>query len=262
MKIEGKKIIVTGGASGIGKELVTQLLKEGAFVSAVDINQDNLTKLTDELKNANLKTYVADISKKESLETFKNSYMHDNEYVDILINNAGIVQPFVQLEDLDDATINRVMNINFFGQLNLIRLFIKDLKLRKEAYIVNVSSMAGFFPFPKQTIYGASKAAVKIFTEGLYAELLDTNVHVMAVFPGAIHTDILKNSGVEIKNTGGSSNYKMTEANDAASQIIMGIKKNKFELYVGSDSKFMHWLYNFNSKMAIEKINAKMKDIN
>jgi NAD(P)-dependent dehydrogenase (short-subunit alcohol dehydrogenase family) len=64
MEMKGKKIIVTGGASGIGKELVTQLLKEGALVSAVDINQDNLTKLTDELKNANLKTYVADISNK------------------------------------------------------------------------------------------------------------------------------------------------------------------------------------------------------
>ena len=77
---------------------------------------------------------------------------------------------------------------------------MEDLtKDKSEQYIVNVSSMGGFFPFPGQTIYGASKAALKIFTEGLYAELEKTNVRVMIVLPGAMNTNITTNSNVKIR---------------------------------------------------------------
>ena len=259
MKIEGKKIIVTGGASGIGKELVKRLIKGGALVSALDINEDNLKKLEIEINSQNLKTYVVDIGSKDSIINFSEKYITDNTYVDILINNAGIIQPFVDVSELDDATINRVMNINFYGPLNLTRQFLKILKERDEAYIINVSSMGGFFPFPRQTVYGASKAAIKLFTEGLYAELLDTNVKVMVVFPGAINTNITQNSNVSI--SANAESYKMTSASDAAKEIIKGINKNKFKLFIGSDSKFMNWFYNFNSKLAIKTINNKMKSI-
>lgn len=259
MEIKGKKIIVTGGASGIGKELVKQLLSKGAIVTAIDINSQNLINLEEELKSTNLKTYIVDISDENSIINFKEQYLNDNQYVDILINNAGIIQPFKLVCELDDDIIKRVMNINFFGPVTLTRLFLKNICSQKEGYIVNVSSMGGFFPFPKQTIYGASKAAIKLFTEGLYAELLDTNVKVMVVFPGAVNTNITKNSNVEVTSTKG--NYKMLSAAKAANEIIKGIEKNKFKLYVGSDSKFMNWFYNFNDKYAIKTINEKMKDI-
>jgi short-subunit dehydrogenase len=259
MEVRNKKIIVTGAASGIGYALVKELLAMGAIVNALDINEANLTKLKVELNNKNLTTYVVDIANKASLNKFKDNYFKANQSVDILINNAGIIQPFVNVEDLTDEDINRVMNINFFGPLNLTRLFLNDLKKQKEAYIVNVSSMGGFFPFPKQTIYGASKAAVKLFTEGLYAECLDTSVKVMVVFPGAIATNITANSNVKVKAT--NSNYKMTSASVAADTIINGIIKNKFKLYVGSDAKFMQFLYNFNAQKAIKMINDKMKGL-
>jgi short-subunit dehydrogenase len=139
---------------------------------------------------------------------------------------------------------------------------LENMLNRDEAYIINISSMGGFFPFPKQSIYGASKAATKLFTEGLYAELLDTKVKVMVVFPGAISTDILKNSNVSVTTTKENSSYKMTSPEDTASQIIKGINKNKFKLYIGSDSKFMNFLYKMNSKSAINYINKKMKDLN
>jgi short-subunit dehydrogenase len=118
--------------------------------------------------------------------------------------------------------------------------------------------MGGFFPFPKQTIYGASKAALKLFTEGLYSELIDTNIKVMIVLPGAINTDIAKNSNVDINN---ARNYKMTSAKKAAKLIINGIKRNKFKLYIGNDSKIMNLLYNFNSRLAIKTISKKMKGL-
>ena len=263
MEVRKQNVIVTGAASGVGRELTIQLLELGANVAAVDVNEENLKKLESELNSKRLKTYVVDMGNDESIKNFRIEYKKDYSDVDIIINNAGIIQPFVPVEKLDDRTINRVMNINFFGPVNLIRYFMEDLtKDRKEQYIVNVSSMGGFFPFPGQTIYGASKAALKIFTEGLFAELEKTNVRVMIVLPGAMDTNITKNSNVEINTTKESSNYKLLSAHDAAEQIINGIKKNKFKLFLGSDSKFLKFLYKINSIWAIRFINNKMNNIN
>ena len=259
MEIKRKNVIVTGAASGLGKELTKQLLKKGCNVAAVDINHDNLEKLKEELNSNKLKTYVVDMGSDESIKKFRVDYKKDYSDVDIIINNAGIIQPFVKVEKLDDATINRVMNINFFGPVNLIRYFMEDLtKDRSEQYIVNVSSMGGFFPFPGQTIYGASKAALKIFTEGLYAELEKTNVRVMIVLPGAMNTNITTNSKVEINTTKEESNFKLLEADVAAATIIDGIEKNKFKIFLGNDAKFLRFLYKINSKWAISFINKKM----
>lgn len=259
MKIKGKNVIITGGASGVGKELTKQMLKCGCNVAAVDINKENLEKLKEELNSKRLKTFVVDMGNIESIREFRENYKKEYSDVDIIINNAGIIQPFVKVESLDDKTINKVMNVNFFGPVNLIRLFMEDLiKDRSEQYIVNVSSMGGFFPFPGQTIYGASKAALKIFTEGLYAELEKTNVRVMIVLPGAMNTNITKNSDVEINTSKEESNFKMLEPSVAAAQIIEGIEKNKFKLFLGSDSKFLRILYKINSKAAISYINKKM----
>ena len=262
MEIKNRNIIVTGAASGVGKELTKQLLGLGGNVAAVDINEENLTTLKSELNSDKLKTYVVDMGSIESIQEFRSQYKKDYSDVDIIINNAGIIQPFVNVENLEEKTINKVMNVNFFGPVHLIRFFMEDLtKDKKEQYIVNVSSMGGFFPFPGQTIYGASKAALKIFTEGLYAELENTNVRVMIVLPGAMDTNITKNSNVEVKTSKEESSFKLLSASVAANEIITGIQKNKFKLFLGSDAKFLKILYKINSKWAISYINKKMSGI-
>ena len=258
MQINKKNVIITGAASGVGKELTKQMLKKGAYVAALDINEENLSILKQELNSKRLKTYKVDMGNTESIKNFTEEYRKEFD-VDIIINNAGIIQPFVKVENLEDNVIDKVMNINFFGPVNLIRYLMKDLtKDRKKQYIVNISSMGGFFPFPGQTIYGASKAALKIFTEGLYAELEKTNVKVLIVLPGAMNTNITKNSNVEIKTTKEESNFKLLEPDIAAYKIIEAIENDKFKLFLGQDSKFLKLLYKINSKWAISYINKKM----
>lgn len=261
MKVVGKKIIVTGAGSGIGKELTIQLLRAGATVIALDINKENLENLKKEINKESLYIYPIDVRDAKALAIFKEEYFKMHETIDILINNAGIIQPFENVEKLDDETINRVMEVNFYGPLNLTRLFLPQMLGRPEAHIVNISSMGGFFPFPGQTIYGASKAALKLFTEGLYAELLGTNVHVTLVFPGAIATNIASNSNIKTEKSESDSKFKMLSAAVAADEIIFGIEKNKFQLYVGSDSKFMNFIYKINPKAAIKYIKSKMKNM-
>ena len=254
MEFKDKKVIVTGAGGGIGRELVLQLLSKGAYVAALDINEKELNITNEKSGNSDhLSLFVVDITDIKALEEFKKEFLKIHKELDILINNAGIIQPFINIDKIDDEIINRIMQVNFYGPLNLTRIFLPELFKRNEAHIVNVSSMGGFFPFPGQTLYGASKAALKLFTEGLYAELLNTNVHVTLIFPGAINTNITKNSGV-VMETKGDIKMKMLEADQAAAQIIDAISKNKFKAYVGSDSKFMNFLYKLNDKFAIKYI--------
>ncbi|MDD2409130.1 MAG: SDR family NAD(P)-dependent oxidoreductase [Bacilli bacterium] len=258
MKLDNKRVIVTGGAAGVGKELVKQLLKKGAYVSALDINEKNLKNLKTELNDDKLFIYKVDVSNDNNIENFKKDYFKDQPCIDVLINNAGIIQPFIDISELDINIIEKVMNVNFYGPLKLIKAFINELKERNEAYILNVSSMGGFFPFPGQSVYGASKAALSLLTEGLYSELLNTNVKVSLVLPGAMATDIVKNSDIEIKESN-SKEIKMLSASEAADKIIKVIEKNKFKLYLGNDSKFMNFMYKLNAKAAIKLINKLMK---
>ena len=159
--------------------------------------------------------------------------------VDGLINNAGIIQPFVPVAELDDATIQRVLDVNLMGTLHMVQAFLPRLLTRPEAHLANVSSMGGFFPFPGQTVYGASKAAVRLLTEGLYAELLDTNVGVSVIFPGAVDTGDHRELGHRKARHRRPGQVPILSPAKAAAIMIDGIEKNRLHIYVGPDSRLM-----------------------
>jgi short-subunit dehydrogenase len=118
--------------------------------------------------------------------------------------------------------------------------------------------MGGFFPFPGQTIYGASKAAVKLLTEGLYAELLDTHVHATVIFPGAMDTAITANSGVAQPAGGQESGVPITSAEKAARIMIKGIEKDRLHIYVGPDAKAMSVAIKLAPRTAIRFVQQQM----
>ncbi len=261
MFLSGKIVVVTGGGSGMGRELVLALLARGAKVAAIDLNREALdqTKFLAGLRQNSLSVYTVDITDMDAVEKLPQAVIAEHGGVDILINNAGIIQPFVRINDLDYDHIDRVMKVNFYGLLYMTKAFLPFLLERKSAYIVNTSSMGGFLPVPGQAVYGASKAAVKLFTEALYAELKPTRVKVSVVFPGAVDTNITKNSGVKAPKS--EKSYKSLSAKDAAEAIICGIEKNKMYIFVGSDSKFMNCLYRMCPKFATDFISKKMGDL-
>lgn len=267
MNLKNKIILVTGAGSGIGRELVLALLEKGAKVAAVDIHEDTLKELKESVgeKGKYLSTHVADISNKAAVENLPKEIIEKQGNIDGIINCAGIIQPFVRVNDLDYDAISRVMNVNFFGTLYMVKSFLPYLLKRPEAYIINVSSMGGFLPVPGQSVYGASKAAVKLLTEGLYAELKETNVHVSVVFPGATATNITKNSGLDDSKLQGddskTQSFKMLPASEAARLIIQGIEKNKLQIFLGKDSNLMNILYRLNPVFATNLIAKQMKSL-
>jgi len=263
MKVQDKIIIVTGGGSGMGRELVLHLLSKGANVITIDINRNALQETISLAGNKkhSLKTFVVDITNKGAVEQLLNDAIASFGFVDGIINNAGIIQPFVKVNELNYETIERVMNINFYGMLYMIKTFLPHLLTRPEAHIVNVSSMGGFLPVPGQTIYGASKAAVKLLTEGLHSELSNTNVKVTVVFPGAIDTNITKNSGLNTpeRSSADGKSMKILSPAKAAEIIVDGMENNRYRVLVGNDSKMMDFFYRLNPKSAANLITKKMK---
>jgi NAD(P)-dependent dehydrogenase (short-subunit alcohol dehydrogenase family) len=126
MKVQNKVIVVTGGGNGMGRELVLNLLSKDASVAAVDINESALRE-TIELaggKKGNLSTYILNITDKEAVTALPEQVISRHGAVDGLINNAGIIQPFVRVNDLDYAAIERVMNVNFYGTLYMTKAFL------------------------------------------------------------------------------------------------------------------------------------------
>ena len=123
--------------------------------------------------------------------------------------------------------------------------------------------MGGFLPVPGQTIYGASKAAVKLLTEGLHSELANTNVKVTVVFPGAINTNITKNSGLNVPREASAENksVKVLSPVRAAQLIIDGMENNLYRVLVGNDVKIMDILYRLNPRSAAKMIAVKMKGL-
>ncbi|NMB66137.1 MAG: SDR family oxidoreductase [Spirochaetes bacterium] len=265
MNVKNKTIVVTGGGNGIGRELVLNLLKNGAQVAAIDMNEAGLLE-TQKLAGANkvyLSTHLLNITNKTAVELLPEHVIAKHGSVDGIINNAGIIQPFTKVNDLDFSVIERVFNVNFNGTLYLTKAFLPYLLKRPEAHIVNVSSMGGFLPVPGQSIYGAAKAGIKLLTEALSSELGNTHVHVSVVFPGAIGTNIKVNSGAEEapkdEDKNKKSLIKPLAPAKAAQIIIDGIQKNKSRIFVGTDVKVMDLLYRIHPRFATKLIAKQMK---
>ena len=262
MLVNNKTIVVTGASGGVGTELVKELLNKGAKVIAVSRNIEGLKQLRIDLQAEDrLFAYSVDVSKKEDVFKAVAQMMQDHQDVDGLINNAGIIQPFVDVADLTWEKIDQVMNVNFYGQLYFIKALLPELLKRPEAHIVNIASMGGFLPVPGQVMYGASKAAVKLLSEGLYAELKDTSVGVSVVLPGGINTDIAKRSGVEVgAGANNSAAAKiLLSPNKAALLVIKAMEKQKLSMKIGKDSNIFFFLYKHFPKFAIHTITKFMK---
>jgi NAD(P)-dependent dehydrogenase (short-subunit alcohol dehydrogenase family) len=266
MKAANKVLVVTGAGSGMGREVALEALRRGAKVAACDINETTLAE-TAAMAGASdrIATFPLNVADKAAVEALPGRVIERFGVVDGIIHCAGIIQPFVRLKDLDYEHIERVFAVNWLGTLYLTKTFLPVLLARPEAHIVNVSSMGGFLPVPGQTVYGASKAAVKLLTEGLHSECAGTNVGVTVVFPGAVATNITTNSGVAIP--GGASaeqaakGHKTYPADKAAADILNGMEKDAYRVLFGSDARLMDRLYRLDPRRAAGFIAKQMKDL-
>lgn len=266
MKVDGKVLVVTGAGNGVGREVALEALRRGARVAGVDVSEAGLDE-TAGLAAAGdrFSTHRVDITDKAAVAALPGDVAGRHGQVDGLVHLAAIIQPFVKVKDLEDDQIERVINVNWWGTLYLNRALLPVLLERPEGHIVNTSSMGGFIPVPGQTIYGASKAAVKLLTEALHAECRGTRVHVTVVIPGGMSTNMPANSGVTVALPEGADVEKLarnlTTPQQAANAILDGMERNAYRVLIGRDAKLMDVFYRVNPKGAAALIARQMKSL-
>ncbi len=243
MRLNGKVIVVTGAGNGIGREVALELLRRGARVAAVDRSQEGLmatAALAPGASSHSLSLHPVDLTDRAQVDALPAAVVDQHGQVDGLANIAGIIQPFVPILELSHEDIDRVMKVNFGGTVNTVKAFLPLLVERPEAALLNVSSMGAIVPVPGQGAYGASKAAVALLTETLFAELQDSPVAVTLVYPGATGTNIAENSGVTIDFAGdAAAAASMTPAPEAGRIIVEALASGQPRVLIGKDTRML-----------------------
>lgn len=182
--LSGAKVIVTAGASGIGREIVQAFVEEGARVATCDVDRMALGVLRAEMPGVHV-THC-DVSDADGAAEFINEAAQHLGGVDALINNAGIGGPTAKVEDIDPEDWARCLDVCLTGQFNCTRIAIPYLRDSNNASITNMSSAAGQLGFAMRSPYAAAKWGVIGFTKSLSIELGEDNIRANALLPGIV----------------------------------------------------------------------------
>ena len=191
--LKNKKVLITGGARGIGRQIALEFAKNGSDIIICDLDKSSFKKNNfDDIKKLGVSCseYFLDVTDYNNIKETRKSIIKDIGKIDILVNNAGIVFGGNFLK-LPIEKHQKTYDVNVQGVINMTHVFLKDLIEQKDSHIVNIASASGFTALPNGATYGSSKAAVTNFSESLINELkLDGNKHVgmTIVCPAYVNT--------------------------------------------------------------------------
>jgi short-subunit dehydrogenase len=246
---------VTGAASGIGRALAIELSARGCDLALADRDEAGLQEIAAELARTTsrkISVHRVDIGERSEIAAFAAAAIAAHPSLNILVNNAGVAL-LGQFNEIDQAEIEWLFNINFWGVVHSTRAFLSHLATRPEAHIVNVSSIYGIIAPPGQTAYSSAKFAVRGFSESLRHELqaASSPVRLSVVHPGGVSTNIVRNMRMGAGLTDNErralaiewfDQIARTTPKDAALRIIRGIENNEPRILIGGDARFMDLL--------------------
>jgi len=256
--IRGSAAAVTGAASGIGRALALELAARGCDLALADRDDAGLQATAAEIGRAGSPKVTAhrvDVGEPQQIADFAEAAIAAHPGLNIVVNNAGVAL-LGQFNEIDQAQMDWLMDINFWGVVHSTRAFLPHLARQREAHIVNLSSIFGIIAPPGQTAYAAAKFAVRGFSESLRHELqmAASPVRLSVVHPGGVATNIVRNSRAGTGVTDNARRAQTIERFDAvakttpaaaALRIITGIEKNQPRILIGNDARFMDLLQRF-----------------
>jgi short-subunit dehydrogenase len=254
---------ITGAGSGMGRSLAIQLAREGCHLSLADRNAASLVETAKLAQVAALQTVGAplrvttrtlDVADRAAMFDWAAQTAAEHGRVNLVFNNAGVVLSST-VDGMDYADLEWIVGINFWGVVHGTKAFLPYLKASGAGHIVNTSSVFGLFAQPGMSGYNATKFAVRGFTEALRQELdlMKCGVSATCVHPGGIRTAIAQSSRIASNMVGfmieseqqGKDDFEkffITSADEAASQILAGVRKNKRRVLIGCDARAADWL--------------------
>ncbi len=222
---QNKNVVITGGASGIGRLMAKSLASKGANVILLDINQENLDSVVREIQDNGHKSagYICDVGNFNEVEETKNKISSEHGFVEILINNAGVItgKYFV---DITPEEIEKTMRVNAMAGMWTTKVFLPEMIEKDKGHLVNIASSAGMVGVAKMTDYSASKFAHIGFDESLRMELkqMKKNIHTTIVTPYFINTGMF--DGVKSRF---SFLLPILDENRVTNKIVRAIEKKK-----------------------------------
>jgi short-subunit dehydrogenase len=256
--IRGAAAAVTGAASGIGRALALELAARGCDLALADRDEAGLQAVAAEIAKTHSRkvtVHRVDVGEPGEIDAFAQAASGRHPGLNIVVNNAGVAL-LGQFTEIDQAQMDWLININFWGVVHSTRAFLPQLSRQHEAHIVNLSSIFGIIAPPGQSAYAASKFAVRGFSESLRHELqmAESPVRVSVVHPGGVATNIARNSRTGVGVTDNERRAQAIERFDtvakttpaaAALRIIKGIEKNQPRILIGNDARMMDLLQRF-----------------
>lgn len=257
--LQGKKCLITGAASGIGRATAVAAASEGAELYLTDVQADKLEAVVAEIraKGGRVAAYQAfDIADYDAVCAFARDIHSVHGSVDVLMNIAGI-SIWGSIDQLQHEHWRQVIEINLMGPIHVLESFVpKMIEAGRGGHIVNVSSAAGLFGLPWHAAYSASKFGVRGISEVLRFDLAQHGIGVSLVCPGAVNTPLVGTVnivGVDRNNTEVQAAVKRFQRHavtpeKAAQAILKGIKNNRYMVFTSPDIRVGYW---FQRKFAL-----------
>ena len=245
---EQKVAVVTGGASGIGKELCLELARRRAVVMVADINLEGAQRVSEQIQLEGGKSVACrvDTADRESVHTMIQNASGQFGQIDFLFNNAGI-SVTGDFRDLKPEDWKKVMDVNLWGVIHGCAEVVPFMAARGSGHIVNTGSLSGLLPFPTNLPYTTSKHAVVGFSLGLRAEATDLGVDVSVVCPGFVRTGMF--AATPAVNVPHEKLYRQMPVDSfldprkAAQAILAGVAKKQAIIIFPASVQLLWWLY-------------------
>lgn len=237
--LPGLRVLLTGASSGIGRELACRLVEQGAQVIALARREDRLQQLAAEVNRPDRLNYlVADVTQPADRARVIDACRERFGGLDVLINNAGsgAIGPFA---NASEERLRRVMEVNFFAPVELIRLALPLLKSGQRPLIVNVGSVLGHRAVPQKSEYCASKFALHGFSDALRAELASDKVDVLLVSPSTTQTEFF--ASVEGNKQKPHGRLGARSADYVARSAIRAIRAGRHEVILSTGGRLLVW---------------------
>jgi dehydrogenase/reductase SDR family protein 7B len=236
---------ITGASSGIGAALAHAFAREGAVLILSARRAERLEALRQALDRPDeVLVLPLDVSDPEAIQAAAEQALAWRGHIDILVNNAGISQR-ARIEETTMATFRKVMEVNFFGLVQLTGCVLPAMLARGQGQVVNISSVAGYVSTPLRAAYAASKHAVRAYSDSLRAEVAGRGLKVTVVCPGYIRTDISRAALLGDGSQKGEDDQVILAGQDpaiTARGILDGVHRGRREIHVGGKEIFAIYL--------------------